>query len=203
MSKAAQNNAGSGANGTALRAPAGAPGPNGAGGSANGLAMPGMKKHTISLYVSNKPGVLIRIALVFARRGFNIDSLVVSAAHDPAFSRMTIVATGDESTFDQILKQLNKLVDVIEARDATLEDVVQRELALVKIRATPDTRSEVLQVASAFKSDVVDIGENTITIMTTGKAGKMDSINSVFDKYGVVEVVRSGKLLIGRGDALM
>ncbi len=162
-----------------------------------------MKKHTISLYVSNKPGVLIRIALVFARRGFNIDSLVVSAAHDPSFSRMTVVATGNESTFDQILKQLSKLVDVIEARDATLEDVVQRELALVKILATPETRGEVFQVANAFKSDVVDIGANTITIMTTGKPAKMDAINSVFDKYGVVEVVRSGKLLIGRGDSIM
>ena len=162
-----------------------------------------MKEHTISLYVSNKPGVLIRISLVFARRGFNIDSLVVSAAHDPAYSRMTVVATGNESTFDQILKQLNKLVDVIEAQDATLEEVVQRELALVKIRADAQNRAEVFQVANAFKSDVVDIGENTITIMTTGKSAKMDAINSVFDKYGVVEVVRSGKLLIGRGDAVM
>lgn len=168
----------------------------------NGTALlNGLKRHTISLYVSNKPGVLIRIALVFARRGFNIDSLVVSAAHDPSFSRMVIVATGEEKTFDQILKQLAKLVDVIEARDATKEDVVQRELALVKIRATPETRAEVLQVANAFKSDVVDIGSNTITIMTTGKSAKMESINSVFDKYGVIEVVRSGKLLIGRGDS--
>jgi len=170
--------------------------------STNGQAT-GLKRHTISLYVSNKPGVLIRISLVFARRGFNIDSLVVSAAHDPAFSRMVIVATGEEKTFDQILKQLAKLVDVIDARDATKEEVVQRELALVKIRATSETRAEVLQVANAFKSDVVDIGKNTITIMTTGKSAKMDSINSVFDKYGVIEVVRSGKLLIGRGDTVI
>ncbi len=159
-----------------------------------------MEKHTISLYVSNIPGILVRIALVFARRGYNIDSLVVSAAHDPAFSRMTIVANGEKNTLDQILKQLNKLVDVVEAKDETGEEVVHREMALVKIRCTQDTRSEVLQVANAFKSDVVDIGDTTVTIMTTGKTPKMESINSVFDKYGVMEVVRSGKLLIARGD---
>lgn len=162
-----------------------------------------MEKHTISLYVSNKPGVLIRVSLVFARRGYNIDSLVVSAAHDPSFSRMTIVATGEKQTLDQILKQLNKLVDVVEAKDETGQDVIQREMALVKIRCTEDTRSEVLQVANAFKSDVVDIGDTTITIMTTGKTPKMESINSVFDKYGVTEVVRSGKLLIARGDRVL
>ncbi len=161
------------------------------------------EKHTISLYVSNIPGILVRIALVFARRGYNIDSLVVSAAHDPAYSRMTIVATGERQTLDQILKQLNKLVDVLEAKDETSENVIHREMALVKIRCTKDNRPEVLQIASAFKSDVVDIGDNTITIMTTGKSPKMESINSVFDKYGVVEVVRSGKLLMARGDQVI
>ncbi|HUX22586.1 MAG TPA: acetolactate synthase small subunit [Spirochaetia bacterium] len=159
-----------------------------------------MEKHTISLYVSNIPGILVRISLVFARRGYNIDSLVVSAAHDPAFSRMTIVATGEKNTLDQILKQLNKLIDVVEAKDETGEEVVHREMALVKIRCSDETRSEVLQLANAFKGDVVDIGDTTITFMTTGKTPKMEAINSVFDKYGVMEVVRSGKLLIARGD---
>jgi len=162
-----------------------------------------MEKHTITLYVSNKPGVLIRVALVFARRGYNIDSLVVSAAHDPTFSRMTIVGSGDRQTLVQILKQLNKLVDVVEAKDETAEDIIHREMALVKIRCTRENRSEVLQIADAFKSDVVDIGDNTITIMTTGKSPKMEAINSVFDKYGVVEIVRSGKLLIARGDKVI
>ena len=159
-----------------------------------------MEKHTISLYVSNIPGILVRISLVFARRGYNIDSLVVSAAHDPAFSRMTIVATGEKNTLDQILKQLNKLIDVVEAKDETGQEVVHREMALVKIRCSDETRSEVLQLANAFKGDVVDIGDTTITFMTTGKTPKMEAINSVFDKYGVMEVVRSGKLLIARGD---
>ena len=93
-----------------------------------------VRKHTISLYVSNKPGVLIRIALVFARRGYNIDSLIVSEGHDPDFSNMNISATGDERTLDQILKQLNKLVDVVHAKDNTGEDVIQRELALLKVK---------------------------------------------------------------------
>jgi acetolactate synthase-1/3 small subunit len=162
-----------------------------------------MEKHTISLYVSNKPGVLIRVSLVFARRGYNIDSLVVSAAHDPAFSRMTIVATGEKKTLDQILKQLNKLIDVVEAKDETGMDAIHREMALVKIRCTQDARSEVLQVAGAFKGDVVDIGDTTVTFMTTGKSPKMDAIHTVFDKYGVMEIVRSGKLLIARGDRVI
>jgi acetolactate synthase-1/3 small subunit len=162
-----------------------------------------MEKHTISLYVSNIPGILVRIALVFARRGYNIDSLVVSPAHDPAFSRMTIVAIGEKNTLDQILKQLNKLIDVVEAKDETGEEVVHREMALVKIRCSDETRSEVLQLANAFKGDVVDIGDTTVTFMTTGKTPKMEAINSVFDKYGVMEVVRSGKLLIARGDRVI
>ena len=162
-----------------------------------------MEKHTISLYVSNKPGVLIRVSLVFARRGYNIDSLVVSEAHDPTFSRMTIVATGEKQTLDQILKQLNKLVDVVAAQDETGEEIVHREMALAKIRCTQESRAEVLQVANAFKSDVVDIGDTTITIMTTGKTPKMEAINSVFNKYGVIEVVRSGKLLMARGDRIL
>lgn len=162
-----------------------------------------MEKHTISLYVSNKPGVLIRIALVFARRGYNIDSLVVSAAHDPSFSRMTIVATGEKKILEQILKQLCKLVDVVEAKDETGAEVIQREMALVKVRCDEETRGEVLQVADAFKTDIVDIGNTTVTFLTTGKSPKMDAINSVFDKYGVMEVVRSGKLLIARGDEVI
>ena len=98
----------------------------------------GMKKHAISLYVANKPGVLIRISLVFARRGYNIDSLVVSGAHDPNFSQMNIEATGDEKTLDQILKQLNKLVDVVHAKDNTGEDVIAREFALIKVNCPPE-----------------------------------------------------------------
>jgi acetolactate synthase I/III small subunit len=159
----------------------------------------GAKKHAISLYVANKPGVLIRISLVFTRRGYNIDSLVVSASHDPDFSRMNIEATGDEKTLDQILKQLNKLVDVVHAKDNTAEDVITRELALIKVNCPADTRSEVLQVAHAFASETVDLSEDTITLQISGESQKIDSIQTVFNKYGVIEMVRSGKIIIARG----
>ncbi|MBN1648638.1 MAG: acetolactate synthase small subunit [Spirochaetales bacterium] len=158
------------------------------------------KKHTISLYVANKPGVLIRISLVFARRNYNIDSLVVSEAHDPAFSRMNIVASGNAKTLDQILKQLNKLVDVIHARDTTGFETIERELALIKISCTEQNRSEILQVATAFNAETVDLGAKSITFQISGDSSKLDAVNKFFEKYGIIEVVRSGKLLISPGD---
>lgn len=159
-----------------------------------------IKKHTISLYVANKPGVLIRIALVFARRGYNIDSLVVSESQDPNFSRMNIVATGDEKTLDQILKQLNKLVDVIHAKDNTGEDIIEREIGLFKIKSTPENRSEILQVATAFRGELVDISDGTITFQVSGGSNILDAVAKFFEKYGIFEVVRSGKILIMRGE---
>ena len=158
------------------------------------------KKHTISLYVANKPGVLIRVALVFARRSYNIDSLVVSEAHDPAFSRMNIVASGDEKTLDQILKQLNKLIDVIHARDTTGFETIERELAMFKISCNEQNRTEILQVATAFNSETVDLGAKSITFQISGNSSKLDAVNKFFEKYGIIEVVRSGKLLISPGD---
>jgi acetolactate synthase-1/3 small subunit len=159
------------------------------------------KKHTISLYVANKPGVLIRVALVFARRGYNIDSLVVSEAHDSDFSHMNIAASGDEKTLDQILKQLNKLIDVVHARDNTGLDVVQRELALIKVRCEPESRTEIMQISQAFKGDAVDLDEHTLTVQITGKSDKIDAVHKVFNKYGILEMVRTGKILMARGEA--
>jgi acetolactate synthase I/III small subunit len=160
----------------------------------------GIRSHTIGLYVHNKPGVLIRISLVFARRGYNIDSLVVSEAHDPSFSRMTITATGDEKTLDQILRQLNKLIDVVHAFDRTGEDIIQRELALIKVECAPEKRTEVLQVALAFKGKTVDIGEDTITFEVSGSSEKLDAVHRIFNTYGVIEMVRTGKIIISRGE---
>ncbi len=160
----------------------------------------GTKKHAISLYVANKPGVLIRIALVFARRGYNIDSLVVYGAHDPAFSQINIEATGDEKTLDQILKQLNKLVDVVHARDNTVEDVITREFALMKVACLPEKRAEILQVAHAFESESIDLTDRTVTIQVSGDSKKIDSVHKVFSTYGIVEMVRSGKIIIARGE---
>lgn len=159
-----------------------------------------VKKHVISLYVYNKPGALIRIALVFARRGYNIDSLVVSEGHDPAFSHMNITATGDENTLHQILQQLNKLVDVIHAKDHTGDDIVQRELALIKLHCTGETRSEILQVAHVFKCVAVNLTDTTITLEVTGETEKIDALHRMLNQYGILEMVRTGHVLIARGE---
>lgn len=159
----------------------------------------GYRKHTISLLVANRPGVLIRIALVFARRGYNLDSLVVSPASDPAFSMMNIVASGDEKTLDQILKQLNKLIDVVHASDRTGEDIIQRELCLIKIGCTASERTEVLQLAHALKCDVVDLDDTSVTMQASGTSEHLDSVNHVFSDYNVIELVRTGKVLMVRG----
>ncbi len=158
------------------------------------------KKHTISLFVSNKPGVLIRIALVFARRGYNIDSLVVSETIDRNYSMMNIVATGDKKVLDQILKQLNKLVDVVHATDRTDDNVLQRELALIKIQCDPEARKDVLQIAHALECEPLDVSENSLILQITGDSERLDSANRVFERYGVQEMIRTGKVLMARGD---
>jgi len=160
-----------------------------------------IRKHTISLYVSNKPGVLIRISLVFARRGYNIDSLVVSEAGDPKFSHMTITATGNSKTLDLMLKQLNRLIDVIHAKDMTQENIIQSELAMVKVECKPEQRPEVLQTSNAFKSKVIDITDESITFQISGSSEKIDSAVTLFKHYGVIEIVRSGNIVIKRGSS--
>ncbi len=161
-----------------------------------------MEKHIISLLVNNKPGVLIRISLVFARRGYNLESLVVSPGHDPRFSRMTITASGDRRTLDQIIQQVNKLVDVIHARDHTGEVYVERELALIKVRTSAENRTEVLQIADHFKCRSVDISGETITFEVTGTTDKVNALHMMLEKYDIIESVRSGKLIVARGMAI-
>ncbi len=160
------------------------------------------EKHTISLFVSNKPGVLIRIALVFARRGYNIDSLVVSPSTNPAYSTMNIVATGAKDVLDQILKQLNKLIDVVHASDRTGENILQRELALIKVNCEPEVRKDVLQLAHSLNCEVLDISEHSITLQITGESEKLDGANRVFERYGVLEIMRTGKVLMARGEQM-
>jgi acetolactate synthase-1/3 small subunit len=161
----------------------------------------GAARHSISLYVANKPGVLIRIALVFSRRGYNIDSLVVSETEDPGFSRMNIVATGDRATLEQIIKQLNKLVDVIHARDYSYEDVIQKELALFKIDCAPERRAEALQVMEAFKAKTIDLSERTLAVEVTGSSEKLDALETMLRSFHIREMVRTGKVLMARGEA--
>jgi acetolactate synthase I/III small subunit len=159
-----------------------------------------VNQHTISLLVNNRPGVLIRIAMVFARRGYNIDSLVVSPTHNGKFARMNVVASGELSTLVQILKQLNKLIDVIHAKDHTGETVVEKELALIKVRCRPEQRTEVLQVVEHFKAQTVDIADTTLLMQVTGSTEKLDAMQTMLDKYGILELVRTGKVLMARGE---
>ncbi|MFW5774951.1 MAG: acetolactate synthase small subunit [Chitinivibrionales bacterium] len=156
-------------------------------------------RHTISLLVNNKPGVLIRIALVFSRRGFNLESVVVSPSHGTSYSRMNMVASGDPQTLDQIINQLNKLVDVIHARDHTGDYTVERELALIKVNCLPETRTEVLQIADHFKCHSLDMDELSMTFEVTGNTDKLNAVHSLFEKFGIIESVRSGKLIMMRG----
>lgn len=155
--------------------------------------------HSISLLVANKPGALIRIALVFNRRGYNIESLVVSPAHNGAFSRMNITASGEPRTLQQIIKQLNKLVDVIHAKDHTGEVAVEKELALIKVQCPPEKRTEILQVVEHFKSQTVDLSDTTLMVQVTGNTDKLDAMELMLDKYGILEMVRTGKIIMARG----
>jgi acetolactate synthase-1/3 small subunit len=158
-------------------------------------------QHSISLLVNNKPGVLIRIAVVFARRGYNIDSLVVSPTHNGRFARMNIVASGEPNTLVQIIHQLNKLIDVIHAKDHIGETVVEKELALIKVRCAPEKRTEVLQIAEHFKGEAVDLSESTILIQVTGGTEKLDALETMLDKYGILELARTGKVIMARGES--
>jgi acetolactate synthase-1/3 small subunit len=164
-----------------------------------GTKTPGAGQHTISLLVNNRPGVLIRIALVFNRRGYNIESLVVSPAHNGKFSRMNITASGEKKTLEQIIKQLNKLIDVIHAKDHTDEVIVEKELALIKVQCPADKRTEILQITEHFKSQTVDLSENTVMIQVTGDTDKLDAMEMMLDKYGILEMVRTGKVIMARG----
>lgn len=155
-------------------------------------------QHTISLLVANKPGVLLRVALIFSRRGFNIESLVVSAAMDGQFSRMTITANGDPDTLDQIIKQANKLVDVISASEH-IEDAFSKELALIKIKTNIETQSELLQLINHFGAQAVDISPESTIIQHTDVSDKIDSIIEMLKRFDIIELVRTGKVLMAKG----
>lgn len=159
-----------------------------------------IKKHSISLYVANKPGVLIRISLVFARRGYNIDSLVVSESNDNNFSRMNITATGNPETLTLMLNQLNRLVDVLHAKEHNSENALQRELALIKVKCRNDQRTEILQIANAFKARNMDISDNNMTFQITGTSSKLDAFQEIIKNYGIEELIRSGNLIMARGN---
>lgn len=159
----------------------------------------GYRLHTLSVLVENRPGVLARVAGLFARRGYNIESLAVSTTDDPKTSRMTIVVGGDDDTIEQITKQLNKLIDVIKVQDHTGEEVVERELALIKVDCELEQRPHVIQLVEIFRASIVDVGADTMTVEITGSSDKIDALIELLRPFGIREIVRTGKVILERG----
>jgi len=158
-----------------------------------------MSRHTLSVLVENKPGVLARVAGLFSRRGFNIDSLAVGPTEHSEVSRMTIVVTVEELPLEQVTKQLNKLVNVIKIVELDPAQSVQRELLLVKVRADASQRGHVLELVEMFRARVVDVSLESLTLEATGTADKLDALIKVLDPFGIKELVQSGMVAIGRG----
>ncbi len=160
--------------------------------------MAGDKKHTISVLVENHFGVLARVSGLFSARGYNIISLCVGETEDPAVSRMTVVVRGDDNVLDQITKQLNKLVDVIEVLDLTETSFVERELVMVKVKATTARRSEVAEVANIFRAKVVDVDAESMIVQCAGAEGKIRAFIDLMRPFGIIELVRTGEIAIAR-----
>ncbi|HKV43915.1 MAG TPA: acetolactate synthase small subunit [bacterium] len=156
-------------------------------------------KHTISVLVENAPGVLMKVAGLFRRRGYNIHSLAVGVTEQPTISRMIITVEGEPEILEQIIKQLNKLMEVIKVNDVTGFSTVDRELALIKLNATPATRMEIMEICNVFRANVVDLTEKTMTLEVTGRSDKIDAILSLVQKYGIREMVRTGQVTLVRG----
>ena len=156
-------------------------------------------QHTLSVYVTNKPGVLSRISQTFARRGYNIESLVVSPGRDGHFSRMTVGVSGDPDMLEQIIKQLMKLIDVVHCIDHTFDDSVVKELGMIKLLCTPEERAEALQISEHFGCKTVDLTKTSLILMITGSSQKIDSLLEMLSKFEVIETVRTGKVVMARG----
>jgi acetolactate synthase I/III small subunit len=156
-------------------------------------------KHTLSVLVENKPGVLARIAGLFSRRGFNIDSLAVGPTEHPEVSRMTIVVGVEDSPLEQVTKQLNKLVEVIKIVELDDQASVNRELLLVKVRADAENRGQILDVVELFRAKVVDVSPDTIVVQAVGNVDKLADLRRLLEPFGIRELVQSGMVAIGRG----
>jgi acetolactate synthase-1/3 small subunit len=156
-------------------------------------------KHTVSVLVQNKPGVLARTAGLFSRRGYNIESLTVGVTENEAVSRMTIVVTGDDTVVEQVTKQLNKLIEVIKVSDLTKESYVDRELVLIKVTADSSNRAEIMQIVNIFRARIVDVAPKSLIIEVTGDEGKLDALVGMLKQFGIKEIVRTGTLALGRG----
>jgi len=156
-------------------------------------------KHTLSVLVENSPGVLSRVSGLFTRRGYNIESLNVGVTENPAISRMTIVVRGSSAVVEQVSKQLNKLINVLKVSDITSEEIVSRELALIKVSATPSQRASILQIVSVFRGQVVDATSRSVIVELTGDEEKIDAFIQLVREFGIKEVVRTGRVAMMRG----
>jgi acetolactate synthase-1/3 small subunit len=156
-------------------------------------------RHILAVLVENKFGVLSRVSGLFSRRGYNIDSLAVGITEDPNISRMTIVVRGDEHVLEQVIKQLNKLIDVIRVMDLNAEESVERELALIKVNADKETRAEIIQIVDIFRARIIDVASRSLTIEVTGGEGKIEAMESLLKPFGIKEMARTGKIALNRG----
>lgn len=156
--------------------------------------------HTISVLVEDKPGVLTRVAGLFAARGFNIDSLAVGPTEAHGISRMTIVVNVETKTLEQVTKQLNKLINIIKILEHESGSAVERELMLVKVRASGDVRARVMEIAEVFRVNVVDVTAATLTLEATGKPDKLQALLELLEDFGIVELSRTGRIALARGD---
>ena len=158
-----------------------------------------IQKRTMSVLVENKFGVLARIATLFAARGFNIDSLAVGETEDPAVSRMTIVASGNEAVLEQVEKQLNKLIDVIKVQNFEEDAHIERDLALVKVKADKNNRSEIFQIVDIFRAKIVDVAADSLIVEMTGDEEKIEALETLLRPFGIKEMVRTGIIAMARG----
>ena len=159
--------------------------------------------HTITALVEDKPGVLTRVASLFRRRGFNIASLAVGHSERRGLSRMTFVVDGDQYTVDQATKQLDKLIDVVRVSDISEHDIVARELALIKIKSTPETRGEIIETVHLFRAGIVDVGGQSLIVEITGEEDKIHALINLLEPFGILEMMRTGRVAMvrGQGDA--
>ena len=155
--------------------------------------------HTLSVLVENKPGVLTRVTSLFARRGFNIDSLAVGPTEDPTLSRITIVVSAEDTPLEQITKQLHKLINVIKIQDLDPAESIDRELVLFKVNAASEKRHEIIEIANVFRAKIIDVGRNSLTIEATGAGDKIQAMEDLFRAYGIKELARTGKIALARG----
>lgn len=162
-----------------------------------------MQKHTISVLVNDQPGVLARVANLFSRRGFNIDSITVGNSEEKGLSRMIIVTTGDEKTLEQVMKQLHKLIDVIKVQHLSDGPMVAREIVLIKVDAGPTTRTEISGIVEPFRASIVDVGPQSVIVQATGDSEKIDALTELLRPYGIRELCRTGVTAMSRGLAVV